>query len=223
VSDRGQRQFTRPWSLIATSPLTTIQIVQGVQCVSVRGKNRPHTAQCTYRAVPNRVEGLAPDNRVKVRVLFRRPRPIRSSTGPTFRDNASGDWGIARFPQCSPQLGGRHARAPRAKPGPLGHAVARTWQATVANFATEAEAQALDHEQNPPRPSYGDDDPSRPARGEAADTADHGGVHTYTTSEGTPRRFVYRESDGRLTTQRGLMSRTAAVAGRSAAVEEVRH
>jgi hypothetical protein len=88
-------------------------------------------------------------------------------------------------------------------------------------FATETEAQALDHEQHPRRSSDEGDDRSHSPRGHAI-TADQGGVYAYTTSEGTRWRFVYRQSDGRLTTRRGFTSRTAAITARSAPIEEVR-
>jgi integrase len=51
---------------------------------------------------------------------------------------------------------------------------------------------------------------------------DHGGVYGYETAAGPRWRFVFRQSDGSLTTRRGFESRGAAVAARRAAVEAVR-
>jgi hypothetical protein len=49
-----------------------------------------------------------------------------------------------------------------------------------------------------------------------------GGVYAYETTDGTRWRFVFRQSDGRLTSRRGFTSRSAAAAARATAVEEVR-
>jgi integrase len=49
-----------------------------------------------------------------------------------------------------------------------------------------------------------------------------GGVYAYATTEGARWRFVFRQSDGRLTSRRGFTSRSAALAARAIAVEEVR-
>ena len=51
---------------------------------------------------------------------------------------------------------------------------------------------------------------------------DQGGVYGYETAAGTHWRFVFRQSDGSLTTRRGFESRGAAVTARRAAVEQVR-
>jgi hypothetical protein len=48
------------------------------------------------------------------------------------------------------------------------------------------------------------------------------GVYAYATGAGTRWRFVFRQSDGSLTTRRGFASRSAAVAARRTAVEQVR-
>ena len=63
--------------------------------------------------------------------------------------------------------------------------------------------------------------PRAPARG-AAPSGDHGGVYAYETTEGPRWRYVYRQSDGRLTSRRGFTSRGAAIAARAIAVEQVR-
>jgi hypothetical protein len=49
-----------------------------------------------------------------------------------------------------------------------------------------------------------------------------GGVYSYATAAGPRWRFVFRQSDGSLTTRRGFPSRGAAVAGRRTAIERVR-
>ena len=88
-------------------------------------------------------------------------------------------------------------------------------------FATEADAWSLDGQLNPPAHSAGMGQIPRLSRVDAV-AADQGGVYAYATSEGTRWRFVYRQSDGRLTTRRGFTSRTAAIAARSSAIEDVR-
>jgi integrase len=55
-----------------------------------------------------------------------------------------------------------------------------------------------------------------------ARVVDQGGVYSYETATSTRWRFVFRPSDGSLTTRRGFDSRGAAVAARRAAVEAVR-
>jgi hypothetical protein len=50
----------------------------------------------------------------------------------------------------------------------------------------------------------------------------HESVYAYKTAGGPRWRFVFRQSDGSLTTRRGFASRTAAVAARRVAVESVR-
>jgi integrase len=50
----------------------------------------------------------------------------------------------------------------------------------------------------------------------------HGGVYAYATTDGARWRYVFRQSDGRLTSRRGFTSRAAAVYARATAVEQVR-
>jgi len=63
--------------------------------------------------------------------------------------------------------------------------------------------------------------PDEPPPAPASDP-DGGGVYSYETSRGRRWRFVYRQSDGRLTTRRGFTSRSAAVSARARVVELVR-
>src|SRR5439155_20044011 len=48
------------------------------------------------------------------------------------------------------------------------------------------------------------------------------GIYPYETAAGQRWRFVFRQSDGSLTTRRGFTTRAGAAAGRRAAVEAVR-
>lgn len=50
----------------------------------------------------------------------------------------------------------------------------------------------------------------------------HHGVYTYETTDGTRWRYLFRQSDGRLTSRRGFTSRSAALSARAIAVEQVR-
>lgn len=86
-------------------------------------------------------------------------------------------------------------------------------------FVTEAEAVDFDHAVNPREA----EPPVGAASVEsAAGSRDKSGVYPYDTDDGVRWRFVYRQSDGRLTTRRGFASRTAAQLARNTAVEEVR-
>jgi integrase len=80
-------------------------------------------------------------------------------------------------------------------------------------FRTLAEAEAFEASI-----SAAADEPDPPPMTEPSG----GGVYPYETSEGTRWRFVFRQSDGGLTTRRGFTSRTAATNARNAAIEEVR-
>ncbi len=55
-----------------------------------------------------------------------------------------------------------------------------------------------------------------------AGVIDQGGVYAYETAAGTRWRFVFRQTDGSLTTRRGFQSRGAAFSARRAVVEAVR-
>jgi integrase len=79
-------------------------------------------------------------------------------------------------------------------------------------FASEAEARSFDARVSPARATPS---PAEPAQ-------DGAGVYMYETAEGQRWRFVFRLSDGRMTSRRGFTSRAAALAARAVAVEEVR-
>ncbi len=79
-------------------------------------------------------------------------------------------------------------------------------------FASESEARAFDARVAPARPIAVSD----------AARAGGAGVYAYETTEGARWRFVFRQSDGRLTSRRGFTSRSAALAARAIAVEAVR-
>jgi hypothetical protein len=79
-------------------------------------------------------------------------------------------------------------------------------------FESDDEARAFDARVSPARTT-----PS------ASDAPPIGaGVYTYGTADGPRWRFVFRLSDGRMTSRRGFTSRSAALAARAVAVEEVR-
>lgn len=96
-------------------------------------------------------------------------------------------------------------------------------------FADEAEAEAFDAAINPAgraarrqRASRGSID----ARVEKIDRRREtktvrGGVYPYATNDGVRWRFVYRQSDGSLSSRRGFTSRTAAAAARRKLIESV--
>src|SRR5690242_7596251 len=75
-------------------------------------------------------------------------------------------------------------------------------------FADEAAARRFDAQVAPPPPAVVE-------RG-------RGGVYAYETTDGPRWRYVFRQSDGRLTSRRGFTSRAAAVHARATAVEQVR-
>jgi integrase len=75
-------------------------------------------------------------------------------------------------------------------------------------FSDEAAARVLEARVAPRRPA--------PA------TGGQGGVYVYETSDGPRWRYLYRQSDGRLTSRRGFTTRAAATAARATAVEQVR-
>ncbi|MDA0161340.1 hypothetical protein OM076_13765 [Solirubrobacter ginsenosidimutans] len=187
----------------------------------------------TDRAGANQVEGLVRDNRVEVRVLFG-----ASQKAPLRRG----------FRRSRPTLsrGGQHSVTTPLATGeqPVFPSVPHHWEAAMSvhyernrdrwvvrwresgrqrsrTCATEAEAQELDWTLNPP-------DASRDVVEEARfndprpSPGDQSGVYAYATSAGTRWRFVYRQSDGRLTTRRGFTSRSAALTARGIALEEVR-
>jgi hypothetical protein len=64
--------------------------------------------------------------------------------------------------------------------------------------------------------------PRRPSPAAASAPGGQGGVYVYETTDGPCWRYVYRQSDGRLTSRRGFTSRGAAIAARAIAVEQVR-
>jgi hypothetical protein len=80
-------------------------------------------------------------------------------------------------------------------------------------FKTQEEAERFAASVSEPAPAPA---PAEPAEPNGA------GIYVYRTSEGRRWRFVFRQSDGSLTTRRGFTSRSAAQAARAAAVEEVR-
>ena len=79
-------------------------------------------------------------------------------------------------------------------------------------FASEREAVAFDTQVAS----------TRGAGALTAAPAGSAGVYAYETTAGTRRRFVFRQSDGLLTSRRGFTSRSAAMAARATVVEEVR-
>lgn len=79
-------------------------------------------------------------------------------------------------------------------------------------FATREEAEAFAASLAAP-PS-----PALPVH----DEANGDGVYSYATTAGIRWRFVFRQSDGSLTTRRGFASRGAAVAARRTTLEQVR-
>jgi integrase len=79
-------------------------------------------------------------------------------------------------------------------------------------FASEDAARALDAGVSPARSAHS---PVEPA-------SDGAGVYTYETANGPRWRFVFRLSDGRMTSRRGFTSRSAALTARTIAVEEIR-
>ena len=85
-------------------------------------------------------------------------------------------------------------------------------------FADEASALAFDASLRP-QPAIAEREVL--AQLEARDV-DQGGVYAYETAAGTRWRFVFRQSDGSLTTRRGFDSGSAAMGARRAAVEQVR-
>jgi len=100
AADQGVCLGPGPWSLIATTPVTTSRssrasnVFFGVDGIDRIERNGKHCAGA------NQVEGLVRDNRVEVRVLFgactkaplcrgfRRSRVECSTSGATSRDNA---------------------------------------------------------------------------------------------------------------------------------------
>ena len=64
---------------------------------------------------------------------------------------------------------------------------------------------------------------ARPASGavDAADARGGDGVYAYATKAGTRYRFVFRQSDGSLSTRRGFTSRAAAATARRQLVESI--
>src|SRR5215210_7359873 len=81
-------------------------------------------------------------------------------------------------------------------------------------FASRADAEAFAASPTAPTPAR-----QTPA---ARAEPDGGGVYSYAIAAGTRWRFVFRQSDGSLTTRRGFPSRGAAVAARRTAIEQVR-
>jgi hypothetical protein len=82
-------------------------------------------------------------------------------------------------------------------------------------FAKRDAAEAFAASLEPSAPSG-----PRPVPAPSAPSGD--GVYVYATAAGTRWRFVFRQSDGSLTTRRGFASRTSAVAARRTAIEQVR-
>src|SRR5215210_4456271 len=69
---------TAPWSLIATTPLTTSTPSRVSRVFSAADKNDAAVRSTTRRSSAHRLEGLVRDNRVEVRVLFGAPRKAPS-------------------------------------------------------------------------------------------------------------------------------------------------
>ncbi|MDA0161252.1 site-specific integrase [Solirubrobacter ginsenosidimutans] len=80
-------------------------------------------------------------------------------------------------------------------------------------FATRDEAEGFEASLSP--------QPEEPEPPQSVEPSG-GGVYPYETSDGRRWRFVFRQSDGGLTTRRGFTSRTAATTARGRAIEEVR-
>jgi hypothetical protein len=80
-------------------------------------------------------------------------------------------------------------------------------------FASRADAEAFAASMAAPTPAQVTPTHTEP---------DGGGVYAYATAAGTRWRFVFRQSDGSLTTRRGFSSRGAAVAARRTMIEQVR-
>jgi hypothetical protein len=178
------------------------------------------------------VEGLVRDNRVEVRVLFGASHEspanrgafavlgrFRHGGGQSPRDNASGNWRTARVLQCSPTLeGAMSTHYDRSRD----RWIVR-WRENgrqrARRFDTEREARDFEAVMCPDQPAP---EVVEPNHNHDQAGGDHAGVYPYVTTAGTRWRFVYRQSDGRLTTRRGFTSRRAAATAPNAAVEEVR-
>jgi hypothetical protein len=80
----------------------------------------------------------------------------------------------------------------------------------IRRFVGEAEAREFAASVSP-----------RPLRAPWTDGAKGDGVYAYETRDGTRYRFLFRHSDGALSTRRGFMSRRAAVTARRRLVESI--
>ena len=101
----------------------------------------------------------------------------------------------------------------------------------VRRFATEAEADSFDADANPRgharqraihpggRAAAVNQGATMAAERTATEARD--GVYPYATTRGVRWRFLYRQSDGTLSSRRGFSSRTAAVTARRRLVESI--
>jgi len=114
VPSATQQRLKRPWSLIATTPVTTSRssrasnVFFGVDGIDRIERNGKHCAGA------NQVEGLVRDNRVEVRVLFgactkaplcrgfRRSQVDRSTWGPHFATTPYDNWAAPMRPRLRP-------------------------------------------------------------------------------------------------------------------------
>jgi integrase len=96
----------------------------------------------------------------------------------------------------------RHERPLRVRPPALGQA----GRNRARRFRSEQEARAFDASLRPPTPKV------RPVGD---------GVYPYSTREGIRFRFMFRQSDGKVSTRRGFTSRRAAVIARRHMIESI--
>jgi integrase len=80
-------------------------------------------------------------------------------------------------------------------------------------FATEADALAFDEARRAPRSANAPPERASPAAGDA--------IYAYPTKAGLRYRFVFRQSDGTLSSRRGFSSRQAAATGRRKLLESI--
>ena len=80
-------------------------------------------------------------------------------------------------------------------------------------FASEAEAVAFDEARTFPQTSEAASPSTTRAEGDA--------IYAYATKAGPRYRFVFRQSDGRLSSRRGFTSRRAAASARRKLVESI--
>ena len=133
--------------------------------------------------------------------------------GRTFRGNASGNWGTPCAPACSPR-----AEAPMSvhydrEPRPLAScAGARTAGSGRRRFADEDEARGVRRASRRAGRRASTARAVRPPSGRR-----RWRLRSTRRRDGSRWRFVFRQSDGTLTTRRGFTSRRAAAAARRTA------